>query len=261
MAAVSRPPATEAYLGDLRTFCLFIGYPKSGGSLISALLDAHPEAAIAQQADALQLVDEGLDRAALFQALLTNSETAAPRGRKQSGYSFVVEGQWQGSATAPTVIGDGAAAKTQRHLERDPGLLDKAAEVVGLPIRLVHIVRNPFDHVARMFLREKKHGMDAAVARFPRRTATIEQLIRDNRYPVHTLRLEDLIDDPHAQLTQMCAFLGLAADEDYLAACSKLIFPSPQRARELVTWRDEDIDAVANTIESHEFLHGYSWDT
>jgi hypothetical protein len=36
-------------LGQLRAFCLFIGYPRSGHRLIGALLDAHPDVAIAHE--------------------------------------------------------------------------------------------------------------------------------------------------------------------------------------------------------------------
>jgi hypothetical protein len=45
---------------DLSTLCLFIGHPRSGHTLGGALLDAHPNAVIAQKLDVLGLVLDGL---------------------------------------------------------------------------------------------------------------------------------------------------------------------------------------------------------
>jgi hypothetical protein len=43
-------------LGQVRSFCLFIGYPRSGHSLVGSLLDAHPDIAIAHEVNVLGLV-------------------------------------------------------------------------------------------------------------------------------------------------------------------------------------------------------------
>src|SRR5207237_7771874 len=83
--------------GDLRAFCLFIGYPKSGHSLVGALLDAHPDMVIARAVNPLALVvADGLPPAKVFETLLENSREEAARGRKQNKYRYEVEGQWQG---------------------------------------------------------------------------------------------------------------------------------------------------------------------
>ena len=41
---------------DVETFCFFVGHTKSGCSLLGALLDAHPDAIVADEADALRYV-------------------------------------------------------------------------------------------------------------------------------------------------------------------------------------------------------------
>src|SRR6185503_2841686 len=47
---------------DLDTFCTFIGYPRSGHTLIGSLLYAHPNAIIADELDALRFLQAGFSR-------------------------------------------------------------------------------------------------------------------------------------------------------------------------------------------------------
>ena len=53
----------------MHAFCLFVGYSRSGHSLVGALLDAHPEITIAHQVNGLKLViEDNLSRRLLFAA-------------------------------------------------------------------------------------------------------------------------------------------------------------------------------------------------
>jgi hypothetical protein len=75
---------------DVQAFCLFVGYSRSGHSLVGALLDAHPEITVAHEANVLELViEENLSRRVLFETLLENARRQAehPRGRHGSGVS------------------------------------------------------------------------------------------------------------------------------------------------------------------------------
>jgi len=48
--------STAALFDKVRTYVMFVGYPRSGHSLIGSLLDAHPNVVIAHEMDALQFV-------------------------------------------------------------------------------------------------------------------------------------------------------------------------------------------------------------
>src|SRR4051812_7341147 len=95
----------KSYIGSLRrrsafsgvkTFCMFLGYPRSGHSLVGSLLDAHPNMVIAHELDVLKFVRAGFSCEQIFYLLLENSENYAKAGRKYSGYSYAVPNQWQG---------------------------------------------------------------------------------------------------------------------------------------------------------------------
>jgi hypothetical protein len=106
-----------ANTANWRSFCLFIGYPKSGHSLVGALLDAHPEIVIAKATNPLALVAvDGMPRDEAFAMLLESSREEALRGRKQNKYRYGVEGQWQGQARTLRVLGDKFSDRTTKRI-------------------------------------------------------------------------------------------------------------------------------------------------
>ncbi len=62
-APTTRAEGEPQELSDLHAFCMFIGYPKSGHSLVGSLLDAHPDMVIAKATNPLALlVIDGIPR-------------------------------------------------------------------------------------------------------------------------------------------------------------------------------------------------------
>jgi hypothetical protein len=253
-------------LGELKTFCLFVGYPRSGHSLVGSLLDAHPDVSIAHEVNVLGLVaGQGLGRQELFHTLLRRSEADAMRtqGRRASGYSYAVPEQWQGQVRRLRVIGAKAGEKTTLRLGRDPAELKQLRRVVRAPVRLLHIVRNPFDTIARMALITKAGKPERTVAGatdFMRRLARInDRLITEEKADVLTIRHESFVRDPQAHLRRICTFLEIDPDQAWLDACASVVFESPKHSRELIEWTDEERAAVDEIIAKRAFFEGYSW--
>src|SRR5215207_8273627 len=90
----------------VETYCMFLGYPHSGHSLIGSLLDAHPNAIVAHELDALKFVRAGFGKHQLYELLLDNSRRFAQRRREWNGYGYEVPRQWQGRFNEVRVIGD-----------------------------------------------------------------------------------------------------------------------------------------------------------
>ena len=88
---------------------LFIGYERSGHSLVAALLDAHPNIVIADENYSSRtwqrFPTKARTRDNLYQALYTNTVQVAKEGERSSGnchstlggYMYQVPNQWQGS--------------------------------------------------------------------------------------------------------------------------------------------------------------------
>lgn len=253
-------------LGQVRSFCLFIGYPRSGHSLVGSLLDAHPDIAIAHEVNVLGLVaGNDLDRRTLFHTLLRRSEADATRtaGRRATGYSYAVPKGWQGQLRQLRVIGAKSGEKTSLRLGRDPGELNGLRRIVGAPVRLLHITRNPFDCIARQAAIMKDGVPERTVAGatdFLRRLARFNDRLIESGADVLTVRHESLVRDPQGELRRICSFLRVEPDDEWLAACASIVFATPKRSRDAVEWTDDERAAVDEIIARRPFFAGYSWD-
>ena len=245
---------------DLKAFCLFVGYPRSGHSLVGSLLDAHPDVAVSHQADAMRLVSEGMGREELIETLLADTQTRAAGGRRQSGYSYAVEGQWQGRVRVLRVIGDCRGGKTTRRVSTDEDAPKAFASAVGLPLRFVHVLRNPFDNIATMS-RQREHTLDSAIADYASLADGVAGFLERGGEEVLTVHHKQLIEDPRAELSTLCKFLGVEAGDDYLDACAAIVFPAPRRTRTTIEWTPAAIRRVEDLVERHPHLEGYSFDS
>ena len=55
---------------DIEKYCMFIGYPRSGHSLVGSLLDAHPYMLIAHELDALRYIQVGFSKKQLYHLII-----------------------------------------------------------------------------------------------------------------------------------------------------------------------------------------------
>ncbi len=245
---------------DLHTYCMFLGYPRSGHSLLGSLLDAHPEVVIAHEADALRYVQARFSRLQVYSIALENSQRYGRR--REIVYDYTVPRQWQGRARCLKVIGDKKGGRSTRRLAESPALLDRLRQVVGVRTRFIHVIRNPFDNIATISdKREGDDGISPAVGEYLRLCATVDQL-RGRLEPEALLdvRHETLLADPHETLGRCCSFLGVEPDEAYLQDCASILFSEPRRTRSQVEWSSEHLHEVTRAIQRFDFLSGYSFD-
>jgi len=132
--ALSYLKSKKLAVNELKCFCLFVGYPRSGSSMIGSLIDAHPDAVIAHELHALRFVRYGFSKNQLFYLLLEQSERFLNLGSTWSGYSYRVPNQFNGRYRHLIVIGDKKAGDTAFFLYLYPNLLEKLKREVGVPV-------------------------------------------------------------------------------------------------------------------------------
>ena len=232
--ALGAARSREVYAGG-PTYTMFVGYPRSGHSLVGSLLDAHPDVVIAHELDALRLIDAGFTRDEIYYLILENSRLFAEIGRTWGPYSYAVPDQWQGRFRELRVIGDKKGGRSTRHIQDDPSSLDRASELFGPSIRIIHVVRDPFDNVASM-ARTMPSQRDAAESYFSL-CETVQRVMR--RLPpasLITIPYARFVQDVSGELSRACTFLGVDPLPEYLAACARIVFPSPRRTRDSFVW-------------------------
>ena len=256
--------ADRRFFDGVERYCMFVGYPRSGHSLVGSLLDAHPEAVIAHELDALRLVKWGFGRRQLYWLLLENSRGFAREGRRWTGYAYQVPNQWQGRFDRLRVVGDKRGGGSTMRLASDPGLLGRLKKTVGQGIRYVHVVRNPYDNVATMYRRALARDPDTDLASITagyllrcETNARLKGHLGENE--VLDVHHEAVIDDPKAALGGLCRFLGLQAGEDYLRDCASIVFDSPNKSRHAVEWDRGSLEAIRAATSRFDFLEGYSF--
>jgi hypothetical protein len=249
--------------GEVERFCFFIGYPRSGHSLLASLIDANPEVVIANELDALRYVAHGFRRSQVYGLLLWHEQRFTARGRKKGDFDYAVPGGHQGAATRLRVIGDKRGGWTAIRLAADISVLDQVRDLVGVPIRVIQHSRNPFDTIAtaaRFNAADSDPPVTKAIQRYCRWSSNLA-LVRRHLQPDELLdtRHEQLISDPKEELARAYRFIGVDAEPTLLDRCASTVWPSPRRSRDSVRWTDEHIESVEEMICTYPWLSGYTF--
>ncbi len=237
----------------IESYCMFIGQPRSGHSLVGALLDAHPDVLVSIELDALSRVRDGVDRAALFSEIAGHARRFEAAGRLHMSYDYSVPGAWQGALRRLRVIGDKKGGRSSWWLHDEPGLLDRLCETVKVPVRIIHVVRSVWDNIATISTRGRP--LDEAIHWYFETCEAIEGV--KARLPagaLHELRHEAMVADPRRQLYALADFLGVERNVRWADACAAMIHPTPSRTRDRVEWSAAQRDIVRRGVERFEWL-------
>ena len=251
-------PTAGADFAALACYCMFIGYPRSGHSLVGAILDAHPNAVVAHELNALHYLAAGASRLELFWLLRKNAERFAALGRRWGDYDYAIPGQWQGRHAELQVIGDKKGGTSSWLLGEQPELLARLRKTVDLPLRLLHVVRNPYDNIATI-ARKDTGSLEQAVRFYARLAVTNAALIEQAGDAVLSVRHEDMIARPREHIARIARFLGIAADETWMAASAAVVAANPRRTRGEVEWSPAAKRAVREISCKQVFLSGYAF--
>jgi len=244
----------------IETYCMFIGYQKSGKTLTASLLDAHPNMVFADELGVLKYVYAGFSQKQIYALLLENSRAFTKTGRRDEADAFVVANQWQGRFGKLSVIGDNHGEAAVLRLRARPWLLGRLRKIMNIKIRVIHVVRNPYDNIAAMLKRrnltiEEKSNYYFSLCETV--TNIRQQLNSDELFE---FRYESLIAEPERILKELCFFLGAESGDNYIRDCAAAIFKSPRKPRYDAPWGRESITTVKEKMSLFSFLKGYSYD-
>ena len=268
---------------------LFIGYPRSGSTLFGSLLDAHPHTVVANEFNLIgkwyNLTQRhNASRNDIFDALFANSvEEAVSKQRAKNNnffFNYYVPRLWQGRYRDHiSVIGDKRCVSTTRGLNADMSKLTEVSRKLGTPIKLIHIVRNPFDTVATMTIRAggKHLRMRAKTAgssfklNEPARLAQQAQIYLSlvdmnvklrKRFGKSVLDVDysAFIRHPKKCWRRICNFLELECSASYIGAISKIVFKKETFTRRHIAWSEPVKQDILNKIATVSFLKGMKFD-
>ncbi|XP_065843353.1 uncharacterized protein [Oscarella lobularis] len=275
---------------SVRYFVLFVGTGRSGHSLVSALLDAHPHVIISDEYDLLSkwplmgVTEKTRDH--VFNILYEKSHSDSLRGRGDATneirtYTYHVPNEYPGQCGGGyvEVIGDKKGTGSARFLADTKRFDDVRAlqRIVGVPLKILHVVRNPFDTISTQILRSQKIYEKVKAKKVAVKTSegivrkhvnkyfglvdSYVSLFRANLPKVDFMDVwsEDFIRDPKGNLRRLCTWFEIECSDSYLDHCASIVSSRPSRTRELLRWPFKEKLAVEQAMKNYSFFRRYSF--
>ena len=286
-------PLSQADIESVQRFVFFIGYSRSGHSIVGSMMDAHPDMIIAHEYALFNQwkakPNKHKDRRYLYNQLYQNSYNNAVYGwrsgkKDKKGYTLQFEHTWQGEFRQLKVIGDKAAGKlgnlynsSQSHFLQ---IYEQLLQTVQVPVAALHVVRNPYDMIATRLLytntnrngaklttvtEEHKYNNTAQLAGHSKRlfslARTVQNITKDCNLKVLEIHLSELIQNFKSTAIIICNFVNVQCSEDFLLASQNKIRKTLSKTRLLVEWTPDLIEDIAKQMEQYPFFQRYSFHT
>lgn len=281
-------PLTKSTVDGVEKFVFFIGYPRSGHSIIGSYMDSHPNMIIAHEYPLFKTLKVNrMSKFEIFNRLYKKSFDELQQGWRGSinvqnkGYSLALDGLWQATFDKLKVIGNKHGGATVQFYRKDPRrfvfLLDYLKKTVTVPIYVIHVVRNPFDMIATQslytFTRVPGVKVNASLENKFNKPKLLTSVAEDmlerakvagemiNKFRLPTLQLyhEDLIHDPVQVMKSVCGFLEVGCSDYYLKKCKEKTFSSSSKSRYVVVWPQSLIQSLLQQIRNITFFSNYSF--
>ena len=195
----------------------------------------------------------------LYYRLLARAYTFDLRGNTSS-YSYQVPNQWQGRFEALRFVGDKRGGAVTRCIAEHPDFLQRLRSLVAVPLRLVHVVRNPFDNIAAISIWNDLSLEESTDFYFRHcLTTSVLDTLCDPSEAI-TVHHEELIREPAAVLSGLCAFLGLDRYPGYVEDCCSIVFATPTHTRRRVRWPAALVREVERRARPYPFLDRYGFE-
>lgn len=275
-------------------FLLFFGSGKSGHSIVGSLLDAHKHVIVSHEYHLFRKWNhiEGKTEEQWVENLYnelywkSRNDSEGIRQLKIKGYSLRVDGLWQGRYESyVSVVGDKSGGSTRQEYMRDKKLfkdrINSLSRMLQIPVCFIHVVRNPYDHVASRVLYAHV-GNISAVSAFKKKlgdkkftndrlvlsatnellsfySAEAELIELFKSKSVLEIHVADLINNPKKTLRGITTFLDVSVTDRYLQVCAAKVYRSSSRARDYVRWPVKAKILIESAIDKHQFLRRYNF--
>lgn len=289
-------PLMHEDIDSVEAFVFFAGWQRSGHSIIGSLLDGHPDVVIAHEFFLFTHLHQLSDRRAsityrtrLYNQLAANSFRQANFGdrsnlQNKKGYNLKLSLSWQGCYRRLRVIGDKCAGDVTNYYRWNtqtfPAHIYRLKSIVGVPLKVIKVIRNPYDMIATLSLYRGSPINDVKVEASAENKYDNQEIIQsaadtiiDKAYYLHLMEQEDydwemirvysedFIRNPKEIMGTICRFLTLDCTEDYLQQCADKTFKSVSKSREVIVWDPAVKTLVENAIRDIPFFNRYSFDS
>jgi len=243
---------------------MFIGYPKSGHSMIGSMIDAHKNAIISHEFNTLNKIKKSPlhNKQKLFNSIYQHSKKISSKNK--GGNSYLLPTQWNGKIQGDIqIIGDkkGGDTSANLHLGINTPSFKKLIKIVSKPVKIIHITRNPYDIISSIYrdIKNIPNPVNYFFNNCNNNKKIIEDIKNDDFIDILEFKNEEFIDDPSKYLSLICNFLELPIYEGYIEDCCSIVYKTPNKSRLNHKWVEKDINHIQKQIKLYPFLEGYNF--
>jgi hypothetical protein len=244
----------------MHNWITFIGEGRSGHTIVSAILDSHPNVRLAEEQKLItQWTRDGLSREGIIEEVKN-----CGHGRERKPKALPGSLTWEEPLLA---IGDkcgwDAVNLVRKHGESDD-VLDRFAEHMQMPVKVIHTIRNPYDNITA-YLDSPKNNRKwrddhslyrRCIQRYAKFYSTAGRLL--NIYHRFDLYNEELIENPERTLTKLCCFLDLPLVEPWLTNAVNSVYKKPNERSKKRVWLPKwEAQIPERIIDKYDFFERY----
>ena len=277
----------------VRAFVLFIGHTHSSHSIVASVLDSHPHMVVSHESGIVpalvhKFTSVTYTKDYMFNCIWRSSYKSVHGGKRAmsgKGYNLTVDKEWQGNYDKYVdVFGDDEAHVIPNsliyveHRKEVQDMLKRLPSLVGVPVKMFHVIRNPYDNIATDVLYRTFSGSRHQVFDVKRGNESIpvnQQVVKGSiyqyfglykaaeyvkkryKFSTMTIHIKDVISHPKSMIAKICKFLGVACSKEYVDNCSKKIFKSESRTRYKINWQNQQIAIIQSAIQKFDNLKRY----
>ena len=244
---------------SLKTFCFFVGGRRSGKSIVANLIDAHPQAIIANNYNILEIIDRaGVKRNNLLPVMalssLQNRRSERPDfiSVKRGVYPIKLEGQFKKDPLIQ-VMGDNLWSSNIFFKDYSADKITQRVEILksslAIPVKCIYLIRNPYDMIGG------EPSLMVSFKKTLRGIKILKNLFKDQFLPVY---YEELLNNPETEFQRILDFLGLEFRDDYQSDVVDLLYKPSRKNKSGVIWfkgmEDKIEKMVGDVVEYQRYF-------
>lgn len=244
-------------IDKVKYFLMFMGYPRSGHTLVASILNAHPNVMCSNQQYIIQNIGNKD-----FNAIKAQIVEGTPRGK------------WNPNAYIEPlkqdimVIGDKTGHRTIEHLISHPEDLDKLKKIIPWKIKWVHVVRNPYDCLATWVNKNVANRPKVPRVTHEMEFNTVIEKYANLNYKIQELkRTEAVITIPHERvirfidksLDALCKVFEIKKDPEWRKRVIQKKWKEPRITRRNIQWTPQMLAKVKKLTKQYNWLKGYDF--
>ena len=101
--------------------------------------------------------------------------------------------------------------------------------------------------------------LDELITNYFANVKSAETLHQYGKYEVLDIYSHEVVSRPRQNLQKLCDFLEVTCDEDYLNACSELLYSKPSLTRHSIGWTNEQKRRVSRLMRKYKFMRPFTF--